>query len=100
MLEVFVEFENQFGRLSARDQAILVPDKAVVFLKAVDIQDRKDLGLFLEYVTTEGGLTNTWGNFWDIMAQYTKRRQWLREKEKRDPEPAQRSRGGVENHQQ
>jgi hypothetical protein len=39
VLEIFTEFEKRFGRLSARDQVILVPDKVVMFLYSVDIRD-------------------------------------------------------------
>ena len=43
VVDVFSAFETRFGRLSARDQAILVPDKVIMFLQAVDVRDRKDL---------------------------------------------------------
>jgi hypothetical protein len=39
VLEVFSEFESCFGMLSAHDQAVLVLDKVVMFLCAVDVQD-------------------------------------------------------------
>ena len=32
VLDVFSAFESRFGRLSARDQAILTPDKVIMFL--------------------------------------------------------------------
>ena len=48
VLKVFMEIETIFGRFSARDQAILVPDKVVMFLRIVDVLDRHDLGTFLE----------------------------------------------------
>ena len=60
VLEVFTDFEKRFGRLSARDQTILVPDKVAMFLRAVDARDRHDLGILLEDVTTESGLTEEW----------------------------------------
>ena len=81
VLEVFSEFDTQFGRLSARDQAILAPDKVVMFLCVVDVRDQNDLGVLLEDTTTESGLTNTWENVQDISARYTKRRQWLGDEE-------------------
>ena len=68
-----MDFENRFGRLSTRDQAILATNKMVMFLKAVDIRDHKDLEFLLEDITTQRQLMNIWGNVWDIVAQYTKR---------------------------
>ena len=68
VLNVFSAFESRFGRLSARDQTILVPDKVIMFLRAMDVRDRKDLGVLLEDMTTESGLTKTWENVRDIVA--------------------------------
>ena len=62
VLDVFSAFESRFGRLSARDQAILSPDKVIMFLQAVDVRDQKDLEVLLEDMTTESGLTYTWEN--------------------------------------
>ena len=87
VLDVFSAFENLFGRLSARDQAILTPDKVIMFLRAVDVRDRKDLGVLLEDTTTESGLIDTWENVSDIITRYTKRGQWLASEEKRVSEP-------------
>ena len=53
VLEVFMEFENRFKRLSIRDQTILVSDKVVMFLNAVNVRDRKYLGVLLEDSTVE-----------------------------------------------
>jgi hypothetical protein len=39
VLEVFCEFEDRFGMLSTCSQALLVADKVVMFLRAVDVQD-------------------------------------------------------------
>ena len=75
ILDVFSAFESRFGRLSARDQAILIPDKVIMFLRAVNVWDRKDLGVLLEDTTTESGLTDTWENVRDIITRYTKRGQ-------------------------
>jgi hypothetical protein len=52
VLKVFSEFESKFGRLSARDQAILLLDKVVMILRAKDVRDRKDLQMLLENTTT------------------------------------------------
>ena len=77
VLDVFSAFKSRFRRLSARDQAILTPDKLIMFLRVVDIRDRKDLGVLFEDTTTESDLTKTWESMQDIVAQYTKRGQWL-----------------------
>jgi hypothetical protein len=68
VLDVFSAFESRFGRFSTRDKAIPTPDKMIMFLQAVDIQDRKDLGVLLEDTTTESGLTDTWDNVREIIA--------------------------------
>ena len=73
VIDVFSAFEGRFGRLSARDQGILVPDKVIMFLRAVDVRDQKDLGVLLEDTTTESDLTDTWENVGDIIVRYTKR---------------------------
>jgi hypothetical protein len=67
VVDVLSTLKTRFGRLSARDQAILGPDKVIMFLRAVDIQDRKDLGVLLEDTTTESGLTEIWGNMRNIV---------------------------------
>ena len=87
VVDVFSAFESRFGRLSARDQAILVPEKVIMFLRAVDVRNRKDLGVLLEDTTTESGLTETWESLRDIVARFTKRGQWLASEEKRVSEP-------------
>ena len=99
VIDVFSAFESRFRRLSTKDQTILVPDKVIMFLRAVDIGDRKDLGVLLEDKTTESGLTETWENVWDIVAQYTKRGQWLANEEKRVSEPISKPRTRLEDHQ-
>ena len=61
-MKVLDVFSGFFSRLSTRDQAMLKPDKVIMFLRAMDVRDRKDLGVLLEDTTTESGLTNTWEN--------------------------------------
>jgi hypothetical protein len=58
VIEVFSEFEDRFGMLWTRDQVLLVADKVVLFLRAVDVRDRYELGTLLEDVTTYSGLTD------------------------------------------
>ena len=52
-----------------------------MFLRAVDAQDRKDLGVLLDDTITKIGLTNIWENVQDIVSQYTKMAQWLGDQE-------------------
>ena len=61
--------------------------------------DQKYLGVLLEDTTTESGLTNTWENVRDIVAQCTKRGQWLSDEEKRTMEMTLRPRFVAEDHQ-
>ena len=87
VLDVFSAFESRFRRLSARDQAILTPDKVIMFLRAVDVWDRKDL----EVASPIHGKT------YGILSHDTQRgrKLWLASEEKRVSEP----RSGLEDHQ-
>jgi hypothetical protein len=58
VLEVFSEFESCFGMLSAHDQALLVTDKVIIFLRSMHVRDRHDLETLLEDATTKSGLTS------------------------------------------
>ena len=90
--KVFSEFESLFGRLAARDQAILAPDKVVMFLHVVGVWGRHDLGTLLEDVSTESGLTDEWDHVRNRVARFIKRKQWLGDEEKRVFEPTSGSR--------
>jgi hypothetical protein len=96
VLEVFSEFESRFEMLSTRDQALLVADKIVLFLRAVDVRDQYELGTLLEDVTTDSGLTDDWETVKRGVTRFTKRRQWLAGEETRNVEPTQRPRPTVE----
>ena len=99
VLYVLSAFKSRFGRLFVRDQAILAPDKVIMFLQAVDVRDRKDLGVLLEDTTIKSGLTNTWENVRNIVTEYTTRGQWLGHEERRTTEQTLRSRLVKEDHQ-
>jgi hypothetical protein len=60
IMSVLAEFEERYNKLSTRDRTLLQPDKVMLFLQAVDIQDRKDLGLLLEDVEGTNALVNDW----------------------------------------
>ena len=81
VLNVFSAFKSRFGILSTRDEAILIPEKAIMFVRVVDVQDRKDLGVLLDDTITKIGHTNIWENVRDIVVQYTKMAQWLGDQE-------------------
>ena len=42
------------------EEWVETPGKVIMFLRAVDVRDRKDLGVLLKDTTTESGLTETW----------------------------------------
>ena len=42
------KFEQRFDRLPALDQTVLDSRKVLLFIKLVDVEDRRDLGLLLE----------------------------------------------------
>jgi hypothetical protein len=96
VLEVFYEFESHFGMLCTHDEALLVVNKVVMFLCAVDIQDRHDLGTLLKDATMESKLISGRETVKSGMTRFTKRNQWLAGEEKRNAEPTQRSRPAVE----
>jgi hypothetical protein len=72
VLEVFSEFESRFEILSTRDQALLVADKVVLFLRAVDVRDQYELGTLLEDFTTDSGLTDDWETVKRAVTRLTK----------------------------
>ena len=62
---------------------ILVPDKVVMFLQAVDVWDRHNLRILLEDITIETALTEEWDDVRSNVSRFTKRKQWLRNEEKK-----------------
>ena len=99
VLEVFAEFQKYFERLSAQDQAIHVPEKVAMFLRALDVQDGHDVGMRLEDVTTKSGLTDEWDDARNGVAQFTKRKLWLGDDGKRATEPTPRYIAGPKDRQ-
>ena len=90
VLEVLSEFESRFNRLSTRDQTVLQAEKVIMFLRAMDMRDRKDLGVLMETTTTDSGLVETWTEVKKIVARYNKRKQWLGEDGRKGVETPQR----------
>ena len=48
------DFEERFARLSALEKTILDTNRVLLFIKAVDVRDREQVGLLLEI---DDGLT-------------------------------------------
>ena len=42
---VYDEFDQMFSRLPNKDQVLLEEDKTLYFLKAMDMKDRRELGM-------------------------------------------------------
>ena len=60
---VYDEFDQIFGRLPTTDQLLLEEDKTLYFLKAVDMNDRRELGALLDDEIQANGLVADWVAF-------------------------------------
>ena len=69
----FHEFEQRFYCLPALDQTVLDSSKVLLFIKAVNVKDRRDLGLLLE---DDDGLISDWAAVKRACGHFDKRRQW------------------------
>ena len=67
------EFEERFTRLSAHDRTILDTSRVLMFVKAVDVRDREQVGLLLEI---DDGLTTDWAVVKRVCSRFDKRREW------------------------
>ena len=56
----FVEFECHFAKLSKRDQRLVGVDKVLMFVKSIDLKERKAIGIQLEDNDGANGLTEDW----------------------------------------
>ena len=56
VLETLTDFEAKFQQLSVREQALLEPEKVVLFLRSVPYMDRVELGKLMESGELEIGL--------------------------------------------
>mgnify|MGYP000170286128 FL=1 len=74
---VFDEFDQMFDRLPTKDQVLLEEDKSLYFLKAVDMKDRRELGILLEDDTQANGLVADWAAVKRACNKIDRRRQWL-----------------------
>ena len=73
-----------------------MPDKVAMFLWAVDVRDRHDLGILLEDVSMESGLTKEWNDVRSNVSRFMKRKQWIGNEEKKTPESKLVPRAGME----
>jgi hypothetical protein len=76
---VYAEFDQKYNRLLSVDQRILNGDKILLFLKAVDTKDRRELGSLLEDETQPNGLVVDWAAVKKACSRLDKRRQWIEE---------------------
>jgi hypothetical protein len=76
---VYAEFDQKYNRLPSADQRILDGDKVLLFLKAVDTKDRRELGSHLEDETQPNGLVADWAAVKKACSRLDKHQQWLEE---------------------
>jgi hypothetical protein len=78
-MSILAEFEERYNTLSTRDQTLFQPDKVMLFLQAVDIRDRKDLGLLLKDLEGANGLVKDWEQVKTACNRLSKHHVWLGE---------------------
>ena len=83
---VYAEFDQKYNRLPSVDQRVLDGDKVLLFLKAVDAKDRRELGIFLEDETQPNGFVADWAAVKKACNHFDKRRQWQEEAEVENPQ--------------
>ena len=75
----YAEFDQMYNRLPSADQRLLDGDKVLLFLKAVDAKDRRELGSLLEDEAQPNGLVSEWATVKKACNCLDKRHQWLEE---------------------
>ena len=76
---VYAEYDRMYDRLPSADQRLLDGDKVLLFLKAVDTKDRRELGSLLEDESQPNGLVTNWAVVKRACNRLDKRREWLDE---------------------
>jgi hypothetical protein len=76
---VYADFDQKYNLLPSADQRVLDGDKVLLFLKAVDTKDRRELRSLLEDDTQPNGLVADWAAVKKACSRLDKRRQWLEE---------------------
>ena len=59
-MHAFIEFESLFAQLSNLDQRLVGVDKVLMFVKSIDLKERKDIRIRLENDDGGNGLTKDW----------------------------------------
>jgi hypothetical protein len=75
----YAEFDQLYNQLPSADQHLLDGDKVLLFLKAVDVKDRLELGNLLEDETQTNGLVSDWTLVKKTCNHLDKGCQWLEE---------------------
>ena len=83
---VYSEFDQKYNRLPSVDQRVLDGDKVILFLKAVDAKDRRELDNFLEDETQPNGLVADWAAVKKACSRLDKRRQREEENNMENPQ--------------
>ena len=68
---ILQEFENHFARFSMLNRTVLVTSKVLLFIKAMDAQDRENVGHLLE---NEEGLITYWAMVKRVCIHFDKRK--------------------------
>ena len=84
-LGVYNEFDQMYNRLPSTDQMFLEGDKVLYFLKAIDMNDRWELGSLLEDETQSNGLIADWVAVRRACDRFDKRRRWLDDSDMEGP---------------
>jgi hypothetical protein len=84
---VYAEYDRMYDRLPGTDQRLLDGDKVLLFLKAVDAKDRRELGSLLEDEKQPNGLVTDWATVKRACNRLDKRRQWLEDADAESPQP-------------
>jgi hypothetical protein len=73
---VYTEYDRMYDRLPSTDQRLLDGEKVLLFLKAVDVKDRRELGSLLEDEMQPNGPMADWAVVKKACNRLDKRRQW------------------------
>jgi hypothetical protein len=85
--EVYTEYYRMYDRLPSTDQRLLDGEKVLLFLKAVDAKDRRELGSLLEDEKQPNGLVADWATVKRACNRLDKRRQWLDDADAESAQP-------------
>ena len=92
-MHAFVEFEYRFAQLSDRDRRLVGVNKVLMFVKSIDRNERKTIGIQLEDDNGENGLTEDWAKVERVCRQHDKREMRLSSTTTRPTRDVQRRMG-------